>query len=666
MSTHVTRRTLAEGLLLIASVQLVTFAQAQAQAQSPSQSSMQAVAPKLPLKPAAQVNCAVPGVFCMDEFLALTQQNPAMERTIGSLPAHLRQNLTFKRGNNMTKILVGGLGPHGHKVSSSASGSASPEQPRAFVWDEMSGFTASWNSGNSAHTANDRVDLYDFDFQTNQHRLMVWVPQQGAKLLGADFADSSGQRCTTCHGQVQRPIFPMYPDWPQFYGEFNDEMTSYPQGALALRSDLRAMANDFQPRERRLYEQFVAGEGQSNPRYTPLFANRPAHQRSNPVYPFRPRTTTSPFSDVSRAFAYRPNLRLGVMYNRLTALQTFEKIKASAVFQEHPEAVFYSLLDCNWAYGAQRGEVAPAQILTAFRSDARRLTGLRDLDLRGVRFQSADLNASERRRAFAVPGATPGQAGQTEYVLTPDITDANYTQVPYEDLLKALGLQVADLDIRFRHDSSFRVQRGFNVYDPKAFYFTDSVMDIGYVSANYALNPTCDNRGRACSFTYSGTYMDGLKYFNSYFDGSATTNELIAAQLLRYLTDRTLDLSAAPKVQAFAQRLRQRVANADLYFETLSKKYSRFTQRLALDRPFFDKMDAIGPWIQLPYPPDLLNVHNRESFWSGGRTAQIRALHAQWLTPADRRQGRRNLNNGQNICWNVHSAMMERFRAPAP
>lgn len=175
-----------------------------------------------------RVNCANRWVFCADEFEVLARESASIAELIHALPGFIKRNLTFKRGNNIEKRTVGYLGPHGHKVSPRKSSSASPEEPRAFVWDETSGFTLSWNSGNPNHSAHDRLDIYDFDFVNKKHILKAWFPSQKDKIFGADFKPEGGQACTSCHGKVQRPIFPMYPDWPQFYGEFNDEMSSYP------------------------------------------------------------------------------------------------------------------------------------------------------------------------------------------------------------------------------------------------------------------------------------------------------------------------------------------------------------------------------------------------------------------------------------------------------
>lgn len=584
------------------------------------------------------IDCASPKQYCRDEFVQMSQSKTSIEDTIKEIPMHVQQNLTLKRGNNIPKRLVGPLGPHGHRVGGE-SGSATPQQPRVFVWDEKTGFTASWNSGNPKHTAHDRIDLYDFDFKTKTHRLEAWFPGKG--MVDARFKDASNSACVDCHGASQRPIFPMYPDWPQFYGEFNDEMSSYDEKAKALRSDLKQMANEFQPIEEEKYFKFINEEAIANARYSLLYAVKPRPipgERPNPYYPFRPRTTTSPFSDVSRAFYYRPNLRLGVMYNRLTALQIFEKIKKSPIYEKYPDVIFYSLMDCNWdAEGTSKaGQELRKHILGKLLAEAQSQPKLKSINLRGAQFPDGKY-------------------------LNKDFSEAGYSQIPYEDLLALLDLKIEDVDIRFQTNATFKVQSGYGVFDPKAFYHTDNAMDIGYIKDKYQMNPICDDKGKPCNFSYKGTYMEGLKYFNSYFDGSATTNELLAAQMLLHLTTDADKDSESASIKAVRSSLKTKIKNPTSYFETLQKKYSRFAKRLSLDREFFKKMDLIGPWIQLPFSPDMLNVQNREPFWSKNATP-VRLRHAQWASLKDRQARKRNSNGGQNLCWNIYDSMKARLQ----
>lgn len=609
-------------------------------------------------------DCARENVVCWEEFATKLSWLQSIEGWVQHSPSHMLQNVTFKRGNNIEKRVVGHLGPHGHLVSPNDSQSATPEQPRVIVWDEASGLSFSWNSGNLDHSAHGRVDIYDFDFDTSEHRLFAWLEKDG--LVGADFRPSQGaSSCTDCHGEVQRPIFPMYPDWPQFYGEFNDEMSGYPSGQTALRSDLRVMANEFQPIERRMYFDFLDNEAQDNLRYTPIFeALAQDSAQDHPYTPFRPAAIVRPFSHASRAFYHRPNLRLGVLYNRLAALQTFAKIKESPVFQQFPDVIFFALMDCNWDFVTGLGQQGRIDILGRVQSYLQQNPGLglADMNFRGAAFRPEELSATQRRQFYAGT-----QGGASVYYAAPEYSQADYFQVPYEDLLKLLGLDIADIDIRFKHNSSLSLRNSstgfeYNVFDPKAFYTTQSVMDIGYMEDTYEMNPICDNNNTPCSYSYDGTYMQGLRYFNSYFDGSATTNELLAAQMLNYLTDPTEDFSSRPELDNVRGHLRGMISNPNIYYETLMQKYRRFGGRLALDRTFFNRMDAMSPWIQLPYSPGLYSVQNRESFWTGGST-ETRNRHAQWTSLSNRRNNVANNNGGNNLCRNIYTSMHRRYRS---
>ena len=91
------------------------------------------------------------------------------------------------------------------------------------------------------------------------------------------------------------------------------------------------------------------------------------------------------------------------------------------------------------------------------------------------------------------------------------------------------------------------------------------------------------------------------------------------------------------------------------------RAYRRYTSRLELDESFFNKMDSMGPWIQLPYPPDIVNIQNRESFWTR-RATQTRLRHAQWSSLGNRQSQVKNLNGGNNLCHHVYTSLYRRFR----
>ncbi len=92
-------------------------------------------------------------------------------------------------------------------------------------------------------------------------------------------------------------------------------------------------------------------------------------------------------------------------------------------------------------------------------------------------------------------------------------------------------------------------------------------------------------------------YIDGY-YFNSYFDGSATFDELIAAALVKNLTPLNPGLDK-PAI-----------------YRNLTEKYGvpRFAARFAFDKEFFAEADAKGNWIALPVPALIFEPHHRETF----------------------------------------------------
>ena len=86
------------------------------------------------------------------------------------------------------------------------------------------------------------------------------------------------------------------------------------------------------------------------------------------------------------------------------------------------------------------------------------------------------------------------------------------------------------------------------------------------------------------------------RYFNAYFDGSATIDELLSAAIYK----------------DFAQ--------TDSRFTNLVKpwglvaKYGHLSARFNYDAEFFRTMDVLGEWIEMPYPKQLSAVHHRETF----------------------------------------------------
>lgn len=133
----------------------------------------------------------------------------------------------------------------------------------------------------------------------------------------------------------------------------------------------------------------------------------------------------------------------------------------------------------------------------------------------------------------------------------------------YRDMLSLFGLEVRDVDIRYSYN-----HEGYANEDA-----TRKVMEVGYIDGSY---------------------------WNSYFDGSATIDELLAMKLYEHL-------SADPEFSD----IKGTIANPD----GLVVKYERRAERFKFDKNFFTEMDAKGRWIPIPYPEAKLNdVHHREGY----------------------------------------------------
>lgn len=128
----------------------------------------------------------------------------------------------------------------------------------------------------------------------------------------------------------------------------------------------------------------------------------------------------------------------------------------------------------------------------------------------------------------------------------------------YSQALRLFGFRVNDTDIRYSYNHS-----GYQNTDA-----SEKIMEIGYIG----------------------------NYFNSYFDGSATFDELLAAALVRNLTLRNPRLNN-PKI-----------------YRGLTDKYQKFTDRFAFDKEFFAEADAWGKWISMPFPTSISQRHHRETF----------------------------------------------------
>jgi len=418
--------------------------------------------------------------------------------TLDDVPQHLPptmlKNFVLKHGRLRT-------GERGHLVEQRVSQSADPDAPRAILWDDASGLTVSYNGGVRDQKNGDRLDVHAFDEATKRF-----------DLVGVAFGgDGGGPRyedrdCRTCHGKLQRPIFSMYPDWPAFYGSDNDELSS-PRVPV-------------QVAELADYRRFLAGAAQTSARYTPLFATsnveaavgRPPYE----TFPYRP-DLREDIQAASRAFVFRPGLRLGILLNRLQARSVVASVVA------HPR------------YGAL-GRLFLANLARCRVGD----------DLLGRR------------------GEVEAALGQPARVVA-------HATLHYRQAWKLFDLDVRDVDIRYAYGHE------------------------GYTSDDAANNPM--------AIGYIGTY------WNAYFDGSATIDELVALALYEEQTARSPELAG--------------IVTPD----GLRRKYEGLPERYARDAAFFAEMDRKGRWLPIPYPKELNAVHHRDG-WPAEHRLQHAALCA--------------------------------------
>lgn len=420
-------------------------------------------------------------------------------RTLDALPAKLPKpfliNFTLKHGRLFE-------GEHGHLTETVVSQSSSPNAPRAILWDERSGFSVSWNGGKPGQTEGNRLDVFEWDEAKKEFHLVgLEFNGSGPPVYKTDAEIAEPNRkCARCHGESQRPIFSMYPDWPSFYGSDNDELTE---------TSKPVQAREFS--EYKTFRQLVVQNRE--PRYLPLFdADNVRAQLRNtviyPSFPYRENTDTN-IEAVSRAFAFRPSLRFGIVMNRITAQWTANRILNHRRFDEFGPFFLHGLLECRWDRSAltQSGWIEKVK-------------------------------AAIGRQPRLVAG------GKTLH---------------YRDLLALFDLKVNDVDIRYSYN-----HQGYANDDANG-----KVMETGYIG----------------------------DYWNSYFDGSATIDELVSMQLYKALEEEA--------------GLRGLITHPD----GLVVKYERRRERFKFDENFFEEMDRKSTWIPIPYPQSTLNdVHHREGY----------------------------------------------------
>ena len=438
-------------------------------------------------------------------LLEVTNQSQVteMDDLPGVLPDGFLINFILKHG-------IKEVGPRGHLVEKDVSQSSDPELPRAVIFDERSGFSISYNGGGlnkkgQKQSHDQRLDVLSFNDQTKQFKLdAITFHGHNPGQVKYDKIASYPERdqCTRCHGPRQRPIFSMYPDWPTFYGSDNDELL-----------DRRKR---HQVREYRDFQDFVRNTVPNNKRYTPLFSNERSRKYLNrslrwyPSFPYRP-SLEGNLEHPSRAFSFRPGLRMGILYNRLMAQHIAEIITKHERYEEYGEYFLFNLLQCHWQ------------------------------------------NHDKRDHWLS----------KISTVINGEVLTRSGGLLDYRQNLSIFGLRVNDVDMRFSYNHS-GYERKSNRDQVK------DVMGVGYV---------------------------GERYFNSYFDGSATIDELLSYQLYSDMLQKGLRVRLTPR--------------------SLVGKYGRRRQRMALDRDFFEQMDAFSQWIPIAYPREPMNLgreHHREGY----------------------------------------------------
>lgn len=545
---------------------------------------------------------------------------------LADLPVAFRKNFTLKHGTKER-----GLRGHAQELMADVvsdalaqrSQSADLDFPRVIMWDEATGFTISYNGGltvsdgsGRAQTGANRLDLMGWDAEARAFQLWALdlpvtdheVSETQETMLPWSIEPfqptDKDDNCTHCHGPQSRPIWPMYPDWPGFYGSDNDELTA-PSGHQATERDFltyfrRCVApgpvgtgsgpckkvrdaaldpkghqpsrlvdtrrrydtlfdNDVDAYLRRWFDRvdgddvraYITGlDGRFGRATVRKIRSKEAMAAvrgddealrawlglgMHETWPYRPNRSEHS-TDPSRAFFHRPNLRLGVLYNRLVALNVFARLQAHANYARFGRLLALSLMDCGFG-GDTKTQVAT---LTAF-----------------------EAAVTERL---------------TAHRLTLGDTKAPGYRIPYPALLATFDLQVRDLDMRYSYPNRRfdQFDRGYRVRGA-----VNNPMRLGYLA--YDANDHNEANGASL-------------YWNSYWDGSATTDELLVAMVLGDLATRE-------------------PAYEGLYTaHTLTAKYERFTSRHVLDAVFFERMDALSGWVPLPYPQRLDPVLHRQSF----------------------------------------------------
>ena len=583
-------------------------------------------------------------------------------------------NFILKHGND-TK------GPRGHLFELGEMGlgqSATPLQPRTILFDQKTGFSYSYNGGREVCRKVVDIDTYEtylgrFPRQleteavTEAEKLACTaeggeiVAQKGGNSLDMmefdhetarfelwkyDFTDGKvGQPnkdgCIKCHGPNNRPIFSMYPDWPGFYGSDNDELTSdliELQRLNVIRAErnwpaLLLGVDGFEQKsyQRDEREQFLAFrqyiQETNHPRYTPLFnservesllgleplthiAPGTASSRvwSNPdrdrpagavkaysfadvftLFPLRPDHTYISTRDVSRAFFFRPGLRFNVLMSRYHTKGLVKTIVEHENFADEKKLGKFFAFNLMRCVPKDENE----DVLTKWFDKAKgALKTVKTLD--GLPSSSkkrvVDTETMEGIR-YAYPVTANG-----------DHLSKKVRVLEYERNWMLFGLELKDVDMRYSYNKP-----EYNYTEVE----TTGPMKLGYFK---------DSR-----------------YFNSYNDGSTTTDELVAAAVVDHLfkSDSSFNQAVINNAEKYGddlswtthekvlikdgesvredvkQTTKSFVSPQGLTFWGLQDKYGKYSARYTLDQNFHKEMDSQGKWINLTFDKAVAWFHHR-------------------------------------------------------
>lgn len=554
-------------------------------------------------KPSGVHEAASRRVQNVTEYRQMNQQNlqaiirdnnvSEIDQLIPLLPKKFLSNFTIKHG-------LMNLGPRGHLAEGDVNGlglHSEPLAPRTFVFDTATGFVISYNGGKkhdgTPQEGGQTLDTMSFDFNSKTFQLSkIDFP-----LRVAGQAQPNSNTCTLCHGDNNRPIFSMYPDWPRFYGSDNDELKlgeGNPSAINGVRDTITRRRFEVQAEERRYFHEFRNSVVPQHPRYAPLFDPAaygihrfPVSNSQYPEYPYRSDVEqlgeSLDASAVSRSFTRRAGLRFNLLYSRLLVQQVVDKIKKHPRFPTYGKFFVYNIMRCGIEAQPNRG----TQIMQTWSAPLQRtlteVQSSRRIEHKvWNEYATADSERLVHDSYFTLPN------GQ--------LTVLDGKLLRYDQNLALFDLKLNDVDMRFT-------------------YYHPAYLPKNAFKDNKKL---CEDSDADCSAHVMSVGYLQKWYFNSYNDGSTTMDEHLTAELLKVLAESDSSL---------AQILRQRGAYA---IRGLLNKYSgsTFEARMVYDREFFTQMDALSKWFSLPYPMvgdfrrnqnSFYNLHHRAGFSSNYR-----------------------------------------------